>query len=369
VNKFVRTCIISMAAFAAPAAFAALDGTVSGTVKDASGQPLPGVSVTITGGVLQGQRAAVTKPGGSCLLANLPPGGGYKVSFALQGFRTAERTEVRVSLNSDTQVSATLDLTSVVEGITVTAEAPIVDVTKTNTSNNYSSDYLKKVPIGAGGRSYQNVLSAAPGVTTGGGNPNVLGGNILENSWLVDGINTTDPVTHTFSFNMNFDAIQEVSLQTSGFEAEFGRANGGIVNVVTKSGGNEFSGSGDIRYATNKFSEKGDFFDPNITKSENIQPNFTLGGPVLKDRLWFFGNVGRPITSATPVTTNAVVLAQNPTALPREFKGWNCFPISPVQRLLLVHAVRRSRVPATPPSSAPRPAPRSCRRRASPRSS
>ncbi|MBL8112583.1 MAG: carboxypeptidase regulatory-like domain-containing protein, partial [Acidobacteria bacterium] len=215
-NKFVRTCIISMAAFAAPAAFAALDGTISGTVKDASGQPLPGVSVTVSGSALQGQRTAVTKPDGSYLIANLPPGTGYKVSFALQGFKSLDRTDVRVALSADTQVAATLDLTSVVEGITVTADAPIVDVTKTNTSTNFGGDYLKKVPIGSGGRTYQSVLSAAPGVTTGGGNPNVMGGNILENSWMVDGINTTDPVTHTFSFNLNPDAIQEINLQTSG---------------------------------------------------------------------------------------------------------------------------------------------------------
>lgn len=359
-TKFVRTCIISMAAFAAPAAFAALDGTISGTVKDVSGQPLPGVSVTVSGASLQGQRTAVTKADGSYLIANLPPGTGYKVNFALQGFKSLDRTDVRVALSADTQVAATLDLTSVVEGITVTADAPVVDVTKTNTSTNFGGDYLKKVPIGSGGRTYQSVLAAAPGVTTGGGNPNVMGGNILENSWMVDGINTTDPVTHTFSFNLNPDAIQEINLQTSGFEAEFGRASGGIVNVVTKSGGNEFSGSADIRYSTNKFSESTDLFNADLTTSKNIQPAFTLGGPVLKDRLWFFGNVQRPITSATPFTTSTTIRAENPNPVPREFKGWNyglklSFTVSPQFNGFVNYTKAEADIPGSTNSASVRP--------------
>ncbi len=313
--------VVALLASALPAV-AALDGSLAGFVKDKSGQPLPGVSVTLTGPALQGSRTTVTKNDGSYNLPAVPPGAGYKILFALSGFRNVESSGLSVQVSKETQANAVLELATVSTELVVTGEAPVVDTTQTNTSKNFSSDYLRKVPIGAGGRSYQNVLQQAPGVV-GGGNPNVLGGNILENSFLVDGINTTDPVTHTFAFNLNFDAIQEINLQTSGFTAEYGRATGGIVNVVTKSGGNDFSGSADVRYSTNKFSQKGDFFDPDQAESRNSPWGFTLGGPILKDRIWFFGNLQRPDNFVTPFTTNATVLAQNPSSVPRSFKGWN----------------------------------------------
>lgn len=151
----------------------------------------------------------------------------------------------------------------------------------------------------------------------------MLGGNSRQNSFTIDGINTTDPVTHTFTYNLNFDSIQEVSVQSSSYEAQYGRAVGGIVNVVTKSGGNDFSATADFRYSSNDFSEKGDFFDPNVTKTKTIQPSATLGGPVLKDRLWFFGNYEHPLTKVQPSTTNAAVLAENPSAPSRDFTGDN----------------------------------------------
>lgn len=137
-----------------------------------------------------------------------------------------------------------------------------------------------------------------------------------------------------FSYNLNFDAIQEVSVQSSSFEAQYGRASGGIVNVVTKSGGNQFSGSADVRYATNAFSETGDFFDPKVTKTKTIDPTFTLGGPIFRDRLWFFTNYEHVITERQPSTTNAAILAENPSAPSRNFNGDNyglklTFTISP----------------------------------------
>ncbi|MBL8111933.1 MAG: TonB-dependent receptor, partial [Acidobacteria bacterium] len=112
-------------------------------------------------------------------------------------------------------------------------------------------------------------------------------------------------------------------MQTSSFEAQFGRATGAIVNVVTKSGGNEFSGSVDGRYSSNKFSETGDFFDPKVTSTKNLDVSATLGGPLWKDRIWFFGNYQKPITEVQPTTTNAAILAANPNVPVRKFDGDN----------------------------------------------
>ena len=310
--------------FTVPVLALELDGSISGTARDSSGGALPGVTVTVTSPVLQGSRTAVTKTDGSFQVTKLPPGQPYSVSFTLSGFRTLEITGLQVSVGKDTNASARMDLSPVTADVTVTSERPTVDVTQTNTQQNFSADYLRKIPVGGGGRDYLSIIAQAPGVVNTG-NPNVFGGNILENSWMIDGVNTTDPVTHTFTFNLNPDAIQDVAIQTANYLAEYGRASGGIVQVITKSGGNSFSGSADIRYSNNNFSVKGAHFDPSISKSRNTPWDATLGGPILRDRLWFFGNVQRPDSFVTPSVPNATVAGQLPGGQPvaRSFKGWN----------------------------------------------
>ncbi|HVE66172.1 MAG TPA: TonB-dependent receptor, partial [Thermoanaerobaculia bacterium] len=183
-------------------------------------------------------------------------------------------------------------------------------------------EYLRHVPVLPVTRGYQTVLQQAPGVT-GTGNPNVFGGNAMENTWLVDGVNATDSVTHTFSLNLNYDAVQEINFQTSSFDAEYGRASGGVINVITKSGGNEFHGSLDARYTSEKFAESGDHFDADIAPNESFPISGTFGGPIIRDRLWFFLNTQRLDSFTTPVVTNPVVLAQNPNPPRGEFEGWS----------------------------------------------
>lgn len=303
------------------AAFGGQDGTMSGRVRDAAGSGLPGVTISVAGPVLQGARTANTRADGSFVVPNLPPGGGYQATFALSGFKTVERPNLSVALGGDTQVNVTLELSSASAEVVVTAEVPVVDVTQTNTSANFDADFLRRV-VGGGARNYLSVIGQAPG-TVGTGNTQSMGSNSQQNLFTIDGVNSTDPVTHTFGVNLNYDAIQEVSLQTSSFEAQYGRATGAIVNVVTKSGGNVFSGSADFRYAGEKFAENGDHFDRDAAPTKADQITATLGGPLWKDRLWFFGNYDRPHTVATPQTGNAAVLAENPTAVPRDFSGQN----------------------------------------------
>lgn len=312
-----------------------LGGSLSGTVRDSEGGPLPGVTVTVTGPALQGSRITVTKPDGTFSFVKLPPGNDYRAVFALSGFQTVELTQLGVSVGKDTQANSRLQLARVSAEVTVNSERPTVDATQTNTQQNFSADYLRKIPIGSGGRDYLTILQQAPGVVNTG-NPNVFGGNLLENNFSFDGVNTTDPVTHTFTFNFNFDAIQEVSVQTSSYLPEYGRASGGFINVVTKSGGNAFSGAADVRYSSNHFSEKGQKFDPSVSPSRTTPWDVALGGPILRDKLWFFGNLQRLDNFVTPSVPNAAVAAQLPPSGPvaRGFKGWNdglklSFTVSP----------------------------------------
>lgn len=327
-QRFVFAMLVL--ALAAPG-FGATTGTLFGTVSDADGKPLPGVTVTLTSPALQGSRTVTTNGAGEYNVPLLPPGS-YRAEYVLAGFETASREDVIVSLEHTTRVNVTLSLSRVSEAVTVSGDKVVVDPTQTTLQQNFKEDYLKYASIGQSGRQYQSVMSQAAGVYDGGsGNPSVLGANLGQNVYLIDNLNTTDAVTHTFTANIGFDAIQEISVQTSGYEPEFGKAVGGILNVITKSGGNSFSGSLDARYQSDSFVEQGkrlQDFPPGTTKLANdkdlrafrtLQPEFALGGPILRDRVWFFTNVQYVDNKSQPPDTNGFQPGS------RDFKGWGIF--------------------------------------------
>ncbi len=279
--------------------WAGTTGNLSGTVVDDQNQPLPGVTITIQSpALIGGARMAVTDANGGFSFAAIAPGM-YTVKAELAGFVTQERSEVQVRLDRTTELNIQMPMSKFGEEITVVAETPVVDPSQVSTAQNFTADYLKYAAIGSANRSYQNVLTQAAGVV-GGGNPNVFGSTMGENAYYVDGLDTTDPVTATFGTNFNFDAIQEISLQTGGFEAEYGRATGGVVNLITKSGGNTFSGTFDIRYRTDSFYSSGDYFDAEEQEVKFVDPSATLGGPILRDKVWFFASYEDITSDLTP---------------------------------------------------------------------
>jgi hypothetical protein len=318
---------------ASSVAHAATTGTLFGTVTDGDGRALPGVTVTVSSPSLQGTRAAVTNAAGEYGLLLLPPGV-YRVLYSLTSFEPLVRQGVVVNLDQSTKVGVVLSLTRVTEDVTVTADTVLIDPTQTNTQVNLKEDHLKYATVGLARRSYQNVVLEAPGVanqTGAGGNPSVFGANLGQSSYLIDGLNTTDPVTHTFTSNFTFDSIQEIAIQTSGFEAEYGKAIGGIINVITRSGGNEFHGTLDARYRSEKLTEEGERtrdyppgtdalrYDRDQQDFQNFSPSATLGGPLLRDRIWFFGSVERPEFQNRPPD----LFGYQPGR--RDFQGWTVF--------------------------------------------
>lgn len=311
----VATALLAVLTLLPFSAFGATTGNLFGVVTDGTGATLPGVTVTVTGATLQGSRSAVTNERGEYNLQLLPPGN-YRVEFLLGGFDTIIKDNVKVSLDTTTRQDAVMALGALTESITVTAEAVVIDPTQTTVQQNFGAQHLKYASIGSVGRSYQTVLQQAPGVA-GGANPQVAGANLGQNNYTLDGVNTTDPVTHTFGSNLPFDAIQEISIQTLGKDAEYGRAVGGAVNVVTKTGGNQFSGTLDARYRSDQFSESGDHFDPDERPFRNFNPAATLGGPISRDKIWFFGSLERSDTERT----NPNVFGFSPGS--RSFQGWN----------------------------------------------
>jgi len=298
-------------------------GALSGVVTDDQGGALPGVTITVTSPQLMGSRTTITNTSGEYDFGLLPPGT-YKAEFVLTGLETKTRENLLISLDSTNKVNVSLSVGSFAEAITVTADSVVIDPTQTTVQQNFRQDHLKYASVGQAGRTYQNVLQQAAGVA-GGSNPQVMGANLGQNTFLLDGINSTDPVTHTFGSNLVFDSIQEISIQTLGKDAEYGKGVGGVVNVVTKSGGNEFEGTLDARYTTEEFIEQGTKkrpngalrFDKTTQDFKTFQPAATLGGPIVRDRVWFFASA-QMIDNVSQLPPS-----QGFTIGARTFQGWN----------------------------------------------
>ena len=303
---------LALSFLAAPAA-AQLTGRLAGQVTDAEGAPLPGVTVTVNSPNLMGSRTDFADAEGGFSFPSLPPGV-YTVEAMLDGFVPQQRTEVEVRLNRATEIHFSMLAGEFGEEVVVTAETPVVDPEQVSTAVSFSTDYLEKAAVSSLFRSYQTMLEQAPGVA-GGANPNVYGSTPAENAWFVDGTNTTDPVTATFGLNLPYDAIQDVNFELGGYEARYGGATGGVVNVVTKAGGNQLEGSVDVRYRDSDFNTNGEHFDKEANISEFSEPAATLRGPILRDKVWFS-------TAANPVRSKSTPTG---SVLTRDFDGANLF--------------------------------------------
>ncbi len=300
--KFVRTvAVVSVLSLLIAGGLSAqtTTGRLAGQIVDSDGGMLPGVTVQVTSDVLiGGAKTTITDAQGGFQFVGLPPGV-YSVRADLDGFTSQERTGVKVPLGGTAVIDITMPVGSFESEIEVTGETPVIDPTQVNSEQIFDQAYLKGAAIGSSNRSYQSILTQAAGVA-GGSNPNVFGSTLGENAYFIDGMDTTDPVTATFGTNFNFDAIQEIQFQTGGFEAEFGRATGGLVNLVTKSGGNRFSGTFDARYRDSGFQESGDNFDASTQDTKYQRFDATLGGPIMRDRLWFFVSYSDIDSRSTP---------------------------------------------------------------------
>src|SRR5262249_19921061 len=212
-------------------------GGISGVVSDQSGGLLPGVTVEISGPNLQGTRTATSGSDGRYRFLNIPPGT-YTVVARLTGFSRVGKTAVRVEVGKEFTVNMTLTL-SAKEEVVVSGEAPVVDTTSTTIGQVVNSEQFRRLPLQ---RDYANIAQTAPGVNTDAVGNTVYGSSGSENAYIIDGGNTTEGTTGVQGKSLNTEFIQELEVKNGGYQAEFGRATGGVINVITKSGGNEFHG-------------------------------------------------------------------------------------------------------------------------------
>ena len=239
-SRLVMT--FSAACLAAAIGHAANTGSLEGSVLDNQGDALPGVTVQISSeALIGGPQVAIADADGSFAFYLLPVGT-YTAEARLVGFEAAVG-EVRVRSNHVGSVTFRMVPEHFSATVEVSAEVPVVDTSQVNASQVWDEDYLRHGLVGSADRWYLSVVGQSAGVVQAN-NPRVYGSTGGENAYLIDGMNTTDPVSGTYGRGFNIDAIQEMSLQAGGFEAEFGQATGGIVNLVSRSGGNQLAGSG-----------------------------------------------------------------------------------------------------------------------------
>jgi len=284
-------------------------GTLTGRVLN-EGQGLPGVTVTVKSPSLMGSRTAVTSINGDFVLPQLPAGD-YTTTFTMSGFQTVTR-QVKLSAAQTTPVQITMGLASIAAEVAVVAQRETISQTQQNATT-VTSQQLDKLPTA---RNIASAVALAPGTSNTGPSGNtVIGGAMsFENLYLVNGVAVQDNIRNT-PYNLFIeDAIQEQTVSTSGISAEYGRFTGGVVNVITKSGGNVFSGSFRTTFDNDKWTKKTDYVSPTTgqnteVKVDKINPTYeaTVGGPIFKDTLWFF-LAGRALeteasrNTATPVS-------------------------------------------------------------------
>ncbi|HYG81123.1 MAG TPA: TonB-dependent receptor, partial [Pyrinomonadaceae bacterium] len=291
--------VVCLTLFATSAmAQTATTGTIEGTVTDVNEAVVPGVTVTVTSPNLIRAQSATTDDEGRFRILNLPPGR-YSVTIeASKGFARYEQADVEVNLSKTSSVDVRLQPEGTAASVDITTTAgATVDTASNTTGSNISTEQFSNFPTQ---RTVQGLYTIAPTVARSGlrdaagrdRDPSVAGASGPENNYILDGVNTTDPAYGGSGANLPFEFIQEVEIKTGAIGAEYGKATGGIFNVITKSGGNEFRGDA-FAYFSNKslVRETRNFSNTGAAPNgfSELDAGFDIGGPIIKDRLWFFG--------------------------------------------------------------------------------
>jgi hypothetical protein len=296
-------------------------GSIQGTVKDQTGASIPGATVTASSPILVRSLEMTTDRNGNYRFPKLPVGI-YTVTVAQSGFKTVKNEDINVLLGVELTLDVALQPGAVTESVTVSATAEAIDVTSSKTATNITERFIEITPKG---RTFNSILQVAPGVIfdlkagsspggatgTSGNNPgggvggySVNGASGSENAFIIDGVEVSNIRNAALGREsaIPFEFVREVQVKSAGFEAEYGGATGGVVNVITKSGTNEFHGQASVEFTSAAFNSnvrgfwqrlaadpsKAEFFRQKEDQYRSFFPIFELGGPLIKDRVNFF---------------------------------------------------------------------------------
>ena len=302
-RQLIWALLLVVASFGLASAQETTSGSLSGTVIDAQGAPIPGATITLTSA--EGPKTFVSDSNGRFFAPYLTPGR-YSVKVELTGFSAVEQKNIDVRLGQRLDLgNLALKVGGLQEVVEVVGAAPVVDVGSTTTGGVLDSETLKRLPVG---RNFTDTLYLVPGVSDSSGvgraNPSIAGSSGLDNNYVVDGVNISNTgfggvgtysiVFGSLGTGVTTDFIKETQVKTGGFEAEYGQATGGVVNVVTQSGTNAFHGA--LYGYARPYGLTSDFKQltspngtVNIDGDQNVDFGASLGGPIMKNKLFFFG--------------------------------------------------------------------------------
>jgi outer membrane receptor protein involved in Fe transport len=323
---------------------------IQGTVRDATGGVVAGAVVEVSSPALIGSRRVSTDEGGNYRLAALAPGE-YTMTVTAKGFRTARQGGIDLTVGRMPSLDIKLEVGALAETVEVSGEAPLVDTTQSKVAVTVQHEAIENLPVG---RSFQSLIPFAPGargepLQSGSSSGTVSGGFQIdgasdsENVYMVDGVNITNIQNGGVGKDFQMEFIQEVQVKTSSFEAEFGGALGGVINVVPQKGSNAWHGSlltylrsnafnannGDRGLRTNpslpslntttRLDATPEYFMANKDQQTILEPGYTVGGPLWKNKLWIFSsyvpsiNTTRRVTNFTGANPGQRTLTQTRT--------------------------------------------------------
>ncbi len=282
-------------------------GQITGIVTDGRDAAVPGATVTATLGRSGAGRTVVSSSSGVYTLAGLAPGE-YRIDIELAGFRPIRRQGIRVETGETIRLDFTVEIGALSDALTVVADAPALRATA-SLGQIISQEKIEGLPLN--GRSFITLASLVPGVAVPPASPlpRINGGRPRTNEYLFDGISVLQPEPGQVAYFPVVDAIQEFKIETNSPPAEFGRFNGGVVNLTTRSGGNEFHGTAFEFLRNEELNARNVFSPPPAAKPVFRRNQFggVAGGPLRRDRTFFFVDyqgqrqrIGRTVTSTVP---------------------------------------------------------------------
>jgi hypothetical protein len=353
--KWLLLPLALIASLIAPAMAQETTAGIQGVVRDASGGTVTGATVEVTSPNLIGNRRVQTDEGGNYRIAALPPGT-YTMTVTAKGFRTSRQGNLDLSVGRMPNLDVRLEVGAVAETVEVSGEAPLVDTTQSKVSVTMQHETIDNLPKG---RSFQSIIPFAPGargepLQSGSSSGTVSGGFQIdgasdsENVYMVDGVNITNIQNGGVGKDFQMDFVQEVQVKTSSFEAEYGGALGGVINVVPQKGSNAWHGTlvtyfrsngmnannGDRGLRTNpglagtntttRLDATPEYFNARKDYNTIIEPGYTVGGPLWKNKLWVFSSY-IPSINTTRRLTNFISANPGPRTLTSTTTSHNAY--------------------------------------------
>lgn len=297
-QSLIAVAIAIIALWASPGYSQVVTATLVGTVKDPSGAVVPGARITATNTATGITHSTVTDSSGNYSISQLQPGS-YKVSARFQGFKETDISGIVLQVNLAARVNITLTPGVVQQTVNVTSRTPVINTENAMVGQVINENTILKMPLN--GRNFMQLTTLTGGINPGNGStakggilnkgyaPAAAGLDATENNYELDGVDNKDQFFHTFNYAPPIDSIQEFNIQVGQYGAQFGAGGGAVINVVTKSGTNQFHGSA-YEFLRNTVLDSRNFFAKGTPPLDWNQFGVSLGGPIKRDKAFFFVN-------------------------------------------------------------------------------